>query len=57
MAVQVGLDSTRNELVLLQVQSEAFKEAMTQMSQLFGKLQDFLVMSEDLVQQYQEWIL
>lgn len=50
---QVGLESAQNELILLQSQSEAFREAISKANSLALKLQERLALSEEKGRQSQ----
>ena len=50
---QVGLENAENELVLLQSQSEAFREAISKENSLALKLQERLALSEEKGRQSQ----
>ena len=51
---QVNLESSKNELVLLQSQFESFREAIAKENSLSLKLQEWLVLSEGKVRQLQQ---
>ena len=51
---QMGLESAQNELVVLQSQSESFRDAITKANTLALKLQEQLALSEGKVRQLQQ---
>lgn len=51
--VQVGLENSQNELVLLQLQSETFRDVIAKENSLALKLQEWLALSEEKGRQAQ----